>query len=134
MKIEHMKIIRIFFLLAIIALTASCQGQTGSQKLSADNFEKKLEATGDKIVLDVRTHDEFKGGHLSNATMIDYYSSDFKSRVSQLDKTKPVFVYCAGGVRSGNASKILIQLGFNEVYDLQGGFNAWTAARKPVER
>lgn len=134
MKATTMKIVRILFLFPIIALTVSCQGQTGVQKLSADNFEKKLEATENKIVLDVRTADEFKDGHLAKATMIDYYSSDFKDQVNQLDKTKPVFVYCAGGVRSGKASSILSQLGFKEVYDLQGGFNAWTAARKPVER
>lgn len=134
MKTTTMKILSILFLLPVIALTLSCQGQSGVQKLSADNFEKKLASTADKIVLDVRTADEFKEGHLAKATMIDYYSSDFKNQVNQLDKTKPVFVYCAGGVRSGKASSILTQLGFKEVYDLQGGFNAWTAARKPVER
>lgn len=134
MKTMRMKILRTLFLLPVIVLTVSCQGQTGVQKLTVDNFEKKLETTGNKIVLDVRTADEFKDGHLAKATMIDYYSSDFKDQVNQLDKTKPVFVYCAGGVRSGKASSILSQLGFKEVYDLQGGFNAWTAASKPVER
>lgn len=129
-----MKILRILILFPIIALTVSCQGQTGVQKLSVESFEKKLQATGDKIILDVRTADEFKGGHLVNATTIDYYSTDFKNQVNQLDKTKPVFVYCAAGVRSGKAASILSQLGFEQVYDLQGGFNAWAAARKPVER
>ncbi|MBX2961999.1 MAG: rhodanese-like domain-containing protein [Cyclobacteriaceae bacterium] len=129
-----MKINTLLYVISLVVFAFGCDGQTGVQKLSVDNFEKKLAATSDKIVLDVRTKDEYKSGHLATATVIDYYSSDFKNQANQLDKTKPVFVYCAAGVRSDKAVKILTQLGFKEIYDLQGGFNAWTAARKPVQR
>jgi len=131
---ETMKRSRIFFLVPIVALAVACQGQTGAKKLAADTFEEKLAGTSDKIILDVRTSDEYKKGHLANATLIDYYGKDFKNQADQLDKSKPVFVYCASGGRSGSAAKILTQLGFKEVYDLQGGFNAWSNAKKPVER
>ncbi len=120
--------------ISVIFIITACSGQSGSQKLNPENFEKKLNATPNKIILDVRTQDEYHNGHLENAVLIDYYKNDFKEKVSKLDKSKPVFVYCAAGGRSGSASKILLDLGFNEVYDLKGGFNAWSNEKKPVKK
>lgn len=125
-----LSILSLFFLFSI----AVCQGQSGAQKLSPDSFEKKLASEPNKTILDVRTQDEYNRGHLANAVMIDFYKDDFKSQVMKLDKSKPVFVYCAAGGRSSSAGKILTDLGFKQVYDLQGGLNAWSAARKPVEK
>jgi rhodanese-related sulfurtransferase len=124
----------IFNLLSVLALATvvSCQGQTGVQVLSVDAFEQKLNATPEKIILDVRTDEEYAQGKMKNATQIDYYQRNFKTEVAKLDKTKPVFVYCASGVRSNSAAKILKQQGFTEVYDLKGGLNAWARSGKPV--
>jgi rhodanese-related sulfurtransferase len=115
-------------------LIFNCQGQTTIQKLSADVFEKKIATTPDKIVLDVRTPGEFAKGHIPEAMLIDYYSRTFRSELDKLDHSKPVFVYCASGGRSSSAARILAELGFREVYDLRGGFDAWTKAGKPVTR
>lgn len=124
----------IFNLLSVLALATvvSCQGQTGVQVLSVDAFEQKLNATPEKIILDVRTDEEYAQGKMKNATQIDYYQRNFKTEVAKLDKTKPVFVYCASGVRSNSAAKILKQQGFTEVYDLKGGLNAWARSGKPL--
>lgn len=64
--------------------------------------------------------------------MINFYDDDFKSQVAKLNKAKPVFVYCAGGVRSGKASKLMAELGFTSIYNLDGGIKAWKASGKPV--
>lgn len=122
----------LIILIAIALVVTNCDGQSGVQKLEADNFENKLTTTTDKIILDVRTPGEFADGHLAESTLINYYDSDFKEQVEKLDKSKPVFVYCKGGVRSANAAKILAESGFKEVYDLQGGFDSWVGAKKPV--
>lgn len=124
----------IFNLLSILALATvvSCQAQTGVQVLNVDAFEQKLNATPEKIILDVRTDEEYAQGRMKNATQIDYYQRDFKTEVAKLDKTKPVFVYCASGVRSNSAAKILKQQGFTEIYDLKGGLNAWARSGKPI--
>ena len=125
---------KLFFLstISILLLFSSCQGQTGTQKLTVENFETKLKSVSEKTVLDVRTQDEYNNGHLANATLVDYYQDDFKSKIAKLDKNKPVFVYCAAGGRSNSALKILTELGFKEIYDLKGGFNAWADAKKPI--
>ncbi|MCK6616257.1 MAG: rhodanese-like domain-containing protein [Cyclobacteriaceae bacterium] len=121
-----------FTLLLIIAV--SCQGQSGAQVLNANAFETKLNATPEKIVLDVRTTSEYNRGHLKNAVLVDYYQRDFSVQLAKLDKTKPVFVYCASGVRSNSAARELVKLGFKQVYDLDGGLSAWARAGKPVEK
>lgn len=100
--------------------------------LSPVEFETKLSGTKDKIVLDVRSPEEFKENHLAGAVMINFYDDDFKSQVAKLNKTKPVFVYCAGGVRSGKASKLMSEMGFTAIYNLEGGIKAWKASGKPV--
>jgi thioredoxin 1 len=100
--------------------------------LTATEFDKKATATKNKVILDVRTADEFKEGHLPAAIQIDYYASEFKNRVKQLDKSKPIFVYCKGGGRSSSSCEILKGLGFKEVYNLEGGIIDWKGAGKKV--
>ena len=76
-------------------------------------------------LIDVRTVEEYKGGHIGNAKNIDFYSSDFRTQLSKLSKNKPVLVYCHSGGRSGKTSLILKELGFLEVYDFQSGYSKW---------
>ncbi len=83
-------------------------------------------------VLDVRTAEEFGQGHLADATNIDFYGADFRSRLDTLDRDTPYFVYCHSGNRSGQAVQIMADLGFTQVYDLDGGIAAWTTAGLPV--
>jgi thioredoxin 1 len=104
-----------------------------SQILSIDEFEKKYSETPNAQLLDVRTSGEYGGGHLPRAQNIDYKSADFVTKIQTLDKTKPVFVYCLSGGRSGEAMTILKQNGFNEVYNMGGGYLKWTSKMKPVE-
>ncbi len=123
---------RLILLLAMM-VSASVYAQT-SQVLNATEFEKKMTATKEKTILDVRTPGEYSEGHLADAKNIDYYKDDFKQQVSKLDKNKPVFVYCKAGGRSGSATEILTELGFTKIFDLQGGITSWKQANKPVTK
>ncbi|GAA5094418.1 rhodanese-like domain-containing protein [Wohlfahrtiimonas larvae] len=76
-------------------------------------------------LIDVRTADEFNAGTIGKAQNIDYLSEDFKDKLASLDKDEPVYVFCRSGNRSEKARHIMLDLGFKEVYDLQGGYNAW---------
>jgi thioredoxin 1 len=122
--------IKFLLILSMILTGLTSIAQT---KLSPEEFEKKLNATKQGQLLDVRTPGEYKDGHLKNAQNIDYKSEAFKEQLSKLDKTKPVFVYCLGGVRSAAAANVLHESGFTEVYDMTGGYLKWTSADKPVE-
>lgn len=127
-KTRHKLIL--FVALVFVSLLAQAQ----IVKLDPQNFEKKLQSLTNPVLVDVRTSIEFNQGHLKNAVLIDFNSADFKSRLSKLDKTKPVFVYCAVGGRSNAAVSILSEAGFKEIYDLQGGISAWQRANKPITK
>ena len=76
-------------------------------------------------LVDVRTPEEFSVSHLKDAQNICVTSKDFEEKVANLDKGKPVYVYCKKGGRSAKAAQILKDMGFTKVYDLQGGLTSW---------
>lgn len=84
-------------------------------------------------VLDVRTPQEVAEGVIECAQNIDFYDNDFRERVKKLDHTKPVFVYCAVGGRSGQATDFMKREGFSVVYNLDGGIRAWVASGHQAE-
>jgi rhodanese-related sulfurtransferase len=78
------------------------------------------------IIIDVRTEDEYESGKIPGSLNIDIYKGQgFIYRVEELDKAKNFYVYCAAGVRSANACGVMQQLGFENVFNLVGGFSNW---------
>ncbi len=78
------------------------------------------------IIIDVRTEDEFESGKISGSLNIDIYKGQgFIYEIEELDKSKNFYVYCAAGVRSANACGVMQQLGFENVFNLVGGFSNW---------
>ncbi len=105
----------------------------GFQNLSVDEFAK-MAADKQNVILDVRTAGEFQAGHIPGAINLDVTAPDFAEKAAALDKSKTYLVHCASGVRSERACKKLTQLDFPSLYNLPGGFHAWTAAGEPVEK
>ncbi|SFB76195.1 thioredoxin [Flexibacter flexilis DSM 6793] len=121
------------YLLLMLGFMWACQSASNGQAVSADDFDKKIKAAGKAQVLDVRSTEEFTGGHLANATNIDWNGDDFEKQVkAQVKTNEPVFVYCLSGGRSARAASKLREMGYKEVYDMQGGMMAWRAANKNV--
>jgi thioredoxin len=88
------------------------------------DFKSKAES-GKGIILDVRTPQEIATGTIENASTIDFYAPDFEQKISMMDKSKEIYVYCKAGGRSAQATEILIKNGFTKVYNLNGGITAW---------
>lgn len=101
--------------------------------VAADEFEKLIAQTTNAKLVDVRTPDEYTGGHIANAININVNDNDFKQKIAGLDKTKPVFVYCLAGSRSADAADYMRSQGFVTVYELKGGVLKWQAAGKSLE-
>lgn len=95
--------------------------ETVCKAISTEEFKEGIGA-GSVQILDVRTPQETAQGKIDNAIEINYYDADFKSRVAQLDRDIPVYVYCRSGGRSAQAAQVLKDLGFAVIYDLKGGF------------
>ena len=126
---QHFILLCIAFLLGLGSCTTG-QQQTNTL-LSPKSFSDKLNTTPAATVIDVRTPGEFAKGHLANAVNYDWNSKDFDSQIRQLDKSKPVFVYCLGGGRSASAAQKMRAEGFKEVYELDGGMLKWRSAGLP---
>lgn len=134
MKSHHILIA--ILLLTCIACKSSSEKQTTNTKnatkptiihrINAKAFSDKMTTLPNEQIVDVRTPGEFAKGAINDAVNINYYDSDFgKQAAAQLDKSKPVMLYCAGGVRSAKAAKTLKNQGFTEVYDLEKGYKSW---------
>ncbi|WP_299102861.1 rhodanese-like domain-containing protein [uncultured Winogradskyella sp.] len=94
--------------------------------LSQEDWIKQLEADNNSVILDVRTQDEVDAGFIPTAKHIDIYKGQgFIDELEELDKSKNYYVYCRSGARSGQACGIMDQLGFENAYNLEGGFNDW---------
>lgn len=85
-------------------------------------------ASGQINVLDVRTPEEVAQGKLEGAVVINIHDADFNEQVGSLDKQAPWLVYCKAGGRSARAMGIMVELGFKQVYNLDGGITAWSNA------
>ena len=115
------------------AIMFSCAAQTKTS-LTADEFEKAITTKENIQILDVRTPGEFFSGHIKDALQADWTDKkEFDRRIAFVDKKKPVYVYCLSGGRSAAAAEKMRRLGYENVYELKGGTNAWKAANKPLE-
>ena len=101
--------------------------------LSVDDAEKELAAHPNLQILDVRTPEEFADGHLSGAILMNFYADDFQNQLASLNKEEPILLYCRSGNRSGQAGKMMVDMGFKNLMDISGGFTAWKAADKKYE-
>ncbi len=89
-------------------------------------FKLKLDATENVVLLDIRTPEELaENGTIDGAVNVDYYAANFQEEIEKLDREVPVMLYCRSGGRSGEAAALLKDLGFKQVFDMQGGYNAW---------
>lgn len=120
----------ITILLSIILL-AACNSQS-QNVLDPSEFKASLESKENAQLLDVRTPEEYKDGFIPNAINIDYKNANFTDKIKDLDKSKPVYVYCLAGARSASAAEILAKNGFKEIYDLKGGYLKWTSSGNSV--
>ena len=81
-------------------------------------------------IVDVRTADEFKAGHLRNSKNIPLAELD--KRIGELDKSHAVLLVCQSGVRANRAAAGVRRAGFGEVYVLSGGYAEWQSQGLPI--
>jgi rhodanese-related sulfurtransferase len=99
--------------------------------LDTTHFQSMLHDRPQYVLLDVRTPEEYSSGHLPGATLIDFRSPDFDSKIAKLDPSKTYCLYCRTGHRSGQACSKLMALNI-PCYHLAGGITAWRQAQLPI--
>lgn len=118
-------IFSIFFTLAFFQIGFA--QKTTVIHLNAPVFDS-LVLEGKGLILDVRTLAEYEEWHYEKAVLANYFGKGFKKKIRALDKSRPVYVYCHSGIRSGLSLSILRKQGFPKIYNLKGG----TAALKQL--
>jgi len=103
------------------------------ETVSVNVFERHLIATEGTQLIDIRTPQEFERNRISGARNINVRSPEFRKKIEQLDKTKPVLIYCMTGNRSRAAMEIFREAGFTIVFELNGGLRAWGNAGKTID-
>jgi len=135
-----MKQLPVTFILTLLLLAAcghpAYKGQQGIsdsviETLSTERF-KNLIDSGDGLLLDVRTPEEFADGHIANALFINVNDSSFTEKINQLPKDKAVYVYCRSGKRSLKAADTLQRNKFKRIYNLENGITEWIEKGFPI--
>ena len=131
----------LLFLFTIVIILCGCNQSSNQQvaknvqedageiiflKLDKIEFGNKIQELSNAQLVDVRTPEEYSEGFIEGAQNIDYRNDSFKENISKLNKNQPVLLYCRSGGRSGDAAEVLKDMGFLEIYDLKGGFMAWS--------
>jgi phage shock protein E len=117
----------------------AAEAKDGVKHVDAAGAKKLLDEAAAKkdtgvVVLDVRTPDEYKSGHIAGAANIDFNAADFAEKVGKLDKEKTYVVHCQRGGRSTKSLETFRKLGFKNLVHLDGGMAGWEKAKLPVEK
>ncbi|HEX5828286.1 MAG TPA: rhodanese-like domain-containing protein [Candidatus Limnocylindrales bacterium] len=124
---------RLVLLLVVVlaTLVAACGGSSTGSAVSQASPAEAVEMLDSRVVIDVRSPEEFAAGHIAGAVNIDV-DGDFASGIAQLDKEGAYLLYCRSGRRSAIAAQEMAAAGFTDIVDA-GGLEPLAAAGAPLE-
>ena len=106
-------------------------GSDPSLHLSPVDAHEKIKGSKSLQLVDVRSKEEYQGGRIPGSRLIPV--SELGRRMKELDKTRPILLYCRSGNRSGMALHMLKDSGYPQVTHIRGGIMAWAHEGLPVE-
>ena len=95
-------------------------------------LKRRIDANEPLVLVDVRDPDEYRDGAIEPATNISRGFLEFRIGTAAADPKTPIVLYCQSGLRSMLAAKALHDLGYENVTNLQGGFQKWAQSGLPV--
>lgn len=119
----------------LVWLMGSVKAQQTAPAPSVPQIQPKalvqLKAEENIILLDTRSPEEYREGHLANARFVNYASFSLQD-VADISKDQKIIVYCKAGGRSNNVAGRLIKAGYKRVKSLEGGLTRWKEEGYPV--
>jgi rhodanese-related sulfurtransferase len=117
----------------LVALAQACTKAPPVESTSVAELAERIRAGTAPLILDVRTPEEFAAGHIPGAVNIPY--DQLESRLAELpaEPDTEIVVHCKSGHRAGIAEETLSRAGYENLEDLKGHWQAWSAADLPVE-
>ena len=107
---------------------------SAQRDISVESADSLIRNTANIVILDVRTPEEYRLGHLPNANGFDFYDSKFIDSISKLPKDAVILVYSRTGKRSAEALDILGNLKYSRIHTMLGGFLAWKNEGRPIRK
>jgi len=98
------------------------------QNVSNEEAHAVIDANSDNpdfMIIDVRTESEYASGHIENAVNMNKYGDTFDADLAALNCNGVYLIYCASGARSSGVFTTMQTLEFQEVYNLEHGYNSW---------
>jgi rhodanese-related sulfurtransferase len=124
-----------FLLPIFIVMLASFPGVSAQKmQINSPQVKEVLKKNKSIVILDVRTAEEFAGGHLKGAQNIDIKQSDAYNKLDKLNPKNTYLVYCRTNHRSGMAVDYMMKKGFKTVYQMLDGFPGWAANNFDYEK
>jgi phage shock protein E len=120
-------------LAVLILVIAACGGGTGATTpVRQADAATAVGMLGTRVVIDVRTAQEFAAGHIAGARNMDVEGPDFDSQIASLDEGGAYLVYCRSGRRSAMAADLMAEAGFTDIVD-GGAMQSLVDAGAPLE-
>jgi rhodanese-related sulfurtransferase len=133
MKYIHSMLVGIILLSAISGCISGTKAPEKTQyvEISVQQAKEMIDSGG-VFILDVRTQEEYDAGHINGSVRIPVQDIKVKEELdkelTKIPRDRKILVYCRTGVRSAQASQVLVNNGFTEVYSMKGGITDWTKA------
>lgn len=128
------KLILISIFFSFTSCNVQNKEESGIINVEVEEFKQLIENNNNQLI-DVRTLNEYKNGHIKKAKLVDFFDQNFKEEIVQgLNKNEPIYVYCRSGFKSAKAAKIFKEVGFKKIYNLLGGINAWRNNNLEIEK
>lgn len=116
-------------ILSFLVFTTGFAQETESEEIVIETVDKEAFksaiASGEYVIFDVRTVDEYMEGHIENAKSLDVLDDQFDKTISNIDKSQKYLIYCKSGGRSQKALDKMKDAGFVHVLELEGGYLNW---------
>jgi len=134
-KLRLSGVILFAVMLTIASVQAEEEQVTAVDKIKVTAAKEYVARHDDAIIMDVRTPAEYDMSHITGAMNVNVQDDDFESMVTGLDKDKTYLVHCTKNPADGRSSRALEtlqQMGFKNLYSLEGGYIAWKEAELPL--
>ncbi len=119
----------VLIILSVAIITYSVVTYFTQRKIVKTLTEEEFRSTYRKAqIIDIREDKDFKAGHILGARNIPL--SQLQTRYKEIRPDQAVYLYCQNGLRSGRAGQMLKRKGYNQLFQLQGGFKSWTGKIK----
>ncbi|GJM45029.1 MAG: hypothetical protein DHS20C21_18710 [Gemmatimonadota bacterium] len=114
--------------------TPAPPARIATPRITADSLLARSDTRASLLILDTRSHDEFRQGHVPGAILIPHDQVARRTVEIMAWQNRDVVVYCRSGRRAEYAENQLREAGFTRLLHLEGDWRAWSAAGHPVEK